>query len=267
MNKIVVITGADMGIGKCTADMFRSKGDIVLCLSLALDEDYKEFSYVCDVANEENVKQVMEQIKEKYGHIDVLVNNAGFGVNGALELLPTGVVQKANAVNVEGVYMVTKYALPLMGKGGKIFNMSSISGITPAPFRGLYHFTKSAVYMMSLCQRMELNQAGIDVTAICPGQAKTTFVKNRVKIYDTNERYGNRISGALDKCGKDDTRKRMPPEKIANVIVKQSYKKHSKPAIVVGAKAKLFYIAYKFLPLRWFMAFSNKIMGGGKIDK
>lgn len=265
MEKIVVITGANMGIGKCTADMFREKGDTVLCLSLALDEEYKDFSYICDVSNEENVKDVMNQIKEKYGRIDVLVNNAGFGVNGALELLPTDVVQKANAVNVEGVFLITKYALPLMGRGGKIINMSSISCVTPAPFRGLYHFTKSAVYMMSLCQRMELDQAGIDVTAICPGEAQTTFIKNRVKIYETNERYGNRVSGALEKCGKDDNRKRMPPEKISKVIVKQAYKKHSKASVVIGAKAKLFYIAQKFLPLSWFMYFSNKIMGGGKI--
>jgi len=265
MEKIVVITGADMGIGKCTADMFRAKGDIVLSLSLALDEEYKEYSYICDVTNEEQIKQVVDSIKEKYGHIDVLVNCAGMGVNGAMELLSSAIVQKANAVNVEGPYLMSKYCLPLMSRGAKIINISSISGITPAPFRGLYHFTKSALYMMSLCQRMELDQAGIDVTAICPGQAKTTFVKNRVKVSETNERYGNRVSGALDKCGKDDTRKRMAPEVIAKVIVKQSYKKHSKAAVIIGAKAKMFYFCYKFFPLSWFMAVSNKVMGGGKM--
>ena len=266
MNKIIVITGADMGIGKCTADMYRSKGDTVLCLSLAKDPEYEDFSYICDVTSEEQVKTAIEDIKEKYGHIDVVVNNAGIGVNGALELLPYNVVRKANAVNVEGVYLVSKYCLPLMSKGGKIINMSSISGVTPSPFRSLYHFTKSAVYMMSLCQRMELDQAGIDVTAICPGEAKTTFVKNRVKVVETNEKYGNRVARSFEKMEKHDNGKRMEPSKIANVIVKQSYKKHSKAVVVVGAKAKVFYIAYKILPLKWFLACANKIMGGGKIN-
>lgn len=266
MNKIVVITGADMGMGKATADMFRSKGDIVLCLSLAKDKEYEEYSYICDVTNEEQIKSAINDIKEKYGHIDVVVNNAGFGVNGALELLPYNVVQKSNAVNVEGVYLITKYCLPLMGKGGKIINISSISGVTPSPFRALYHFTKSAVYMMSLCQRMELDQAGIDVTAICPGEVKTTFIKNRVKIVETNEKYGKRVARTYEKMEQHDNGKRMSPEKVAGVIVKQSYKKHSKAVVVVGGKAKLFYIAYKLLPLNWFLFFANKFMGGGKIN-
>ena len=265
MEKIVVITGADMGIGKCTADMYRSKGDIALSLSLGIDEEYRDYSYICDVTNEEQIKDVVNQIKEKYGRIDVLVNCAGMGVNGAMELLSSAIVQKANAVNVEGPYLMSKYCLPLMSRGAKIINISSISAVSPAPFRGLYHFTKSALYMMSLCQRLELNQAGIDVTAICPGEAKTTFVKNRVKVSETNERYGNRVARSLEKCGRDDNRKRMAPEVIAKAIVKQSYKKHSKAVVVVGAKAKLFYFCYKFFPLSWFMAVSNKVMGGGKM--
>ena len=266
MNKIVVITGADMGIGKTTADMFRAKGDTVLCLSLAKDKDYEEFSYICDVTNEEQIISAVNDINEKYGHIDVVVNNAGFGVNGALELLPNNIVQKANAVNVEGVYLITKYCLPLMSKGGKVINISSISGIVPSPFRSLYHFTKSAVYMMSLCQRLELNQAGIDVTAICPGQVKTTFVKNRVKVVETNEKYGKRVARTYEKMEEQDNGKRMAPEKVAGVIVKQCYKKHSKAVVVVGGKAKLFYFAYKFMPLSWFLKCTDMFMGGGKID-
>ena len=130
MDKIVVITGADMGIGKCTADMFRAKGDIALSLSLGIDEKYKDYSYICDVTNEEQIKDVVNQIKEKYGRIDVLVNCAGMGVNGAMELLSSAIVQKANAVNVEGPYLMSKYCLPLMSSGAKIINISSISALS-----------------------------------------------------------------------------------------------------------------------------------------
>ncbi len=266
MNKIVVITGANSGIGKATADLFRSKGDTVLCLSLAIDEEYPEFSYVCDVTDEERVKDVLAQIAEKYDHIDVVVNNAGMGVNGALELLPTNVVEKAMDVNVMGVYYFSKHCLQYMKKGGKIINMASISALVPSPFRSLYHFSKSAVYMLSLCQNLELKDAGIDVVAICPGEVKTPFVKNRVRVEETNERYGKKIERVFGDLNKRDNGKRMEPIKIAKVIVKQSYKKHSKPMIVIGKSAKMMYLGTKLFPMSWVMGVSNKIMGGGKID-
>ena len=65
MGKIVVITGADMGIGKCTADMYRSKGDIALSLSLGIDEEYRDYSYICDVTNEEAVQALVQQIEQE----------------------------------------------------------------------------------------------------------------------------------------------------------------------------------------------------------
>lgn len=266
MNKIVVVTGANSGMGKCTADMFRSRGDVVLSLSLGIDEEYPEYSYDCDITNEDKVKEVVEEIGKKYGHIDVLVNNAGMGVNGALELLPSSIVKKAMDVNVLGAYLLSKYCLPYMGKGGKIVNIASISAIAPSPFRSLYHFSKSAIYMMSLCQNMELNQAGIDVIAICPGEVKTPFIKNRVKVVETNEKYGKRIARSYEMMERHDNGKRMEPSKVSGIIVKQCYKKKSKPMIVVGAKAKLFYFGTKILPMRWFLAITNKVMGGGKID-
>ena len=120
--------------------------------------------------------------------------------------------------------------------------------------------------MMSLCQNMELSPAGIDVVSICPGEVKTPFVKNRVKVVETNEKYGKRIARSYEMMERHDNGKRMEPSKIANIIYKQSYKKKSKPVIVVGAKAKLFNFAARVLPTSWFLKITNKVMGGGKID-
>ncbi len=266
MSKIIVITGGNTGIGKCTADYMRAKGDTVLSLSLGKDSEYEEYSYICDVADEEQVKQTFDQIAREYGHVDVLINNAGMGVNGALELLPLSTVQKVTNVNVLGCYLSVKYALPLMSKGSKIIYISSVSGIMASPFRSLYCFTKSAVAMMALCQRMELKQSGIDVGVICPGEVKTTFMKKRIRVEETNERYGKQVERAFNFLDKHDQGKRMSPEKVAKIIAKQCYKRRMKPLKVIGFPFKLMYLGTRILPLSVTLAITNKFMGGGKID-
>lgn len=266
MNKIVVITGGNSGIGKCTAEMFRKKGETVLSVSKDIDKDYPEFSFKCDVSNEEEVKNVVTEIGEKFGRIDVLVNNAGFGVNGALELIPTETVTSIMNVNILGAIIVTKHCLPFMGKGSKIINMSSISGVFPAPFRSVYCFSKSALLMLSLSQRMELERVGIDVCAICPGEVQTGFMKKRVRVTDTNERYGKQVERAFAFLDKHDGGKRMGPEKVAKAVLKQTYRKKSKPFVIVGAPFKLIYAGIKLLPISWVLKITNKYMGGGTIE-
>ena len=266
MNKIVVITGGNSGIGKSTADMFRAKGDIALSLSLGIDEEYKDYSYICDISNEEQIVSTMSAIKEKYGCIDILINNAGFGVNGAMELIDTATFKKISDINVFGAYCVTKYALPLMSKGSKIVNISSVSGLFPAPFRGLYCYSKSALNMYSLCQRMELKQAGLDVCIVCPGEVKTGFMKNRVRCDQTNERYGKQVERAFAFLDKHDDGKRMSPNQVAKVIVKQATRKRTKAIKIVGFPFKLMYFAYKFTPKCVSLWVINKFMGGGTIE-
>ena len=265
-NRIVIVTGGSMGIGKATADLFRKNGDTVFSLARELDEEYLGFSYVCDITDEERVKSVVEEIGNKYGHIDVLVNNAGFGINGAMELVPSQTFDKVVDVNVKGAFLVTKYTLPFMGRGSKIINISSVSGVFASPFRSMYCFSKSALLMMSLCQRMELEKAGIDVCAICPGEVKTGFMKKRVRIEETNERYGKQVERAFNFLDKHDEGKRMPPEKIAKVIYKQSCKRKMKCMKIIGFKFKMMYLAIKLFPLGLILKLTNKFMGGGTIE-
>ena len=246
--------------------MYRKKGDLVYSLSRDIDNEYPDFSYVCDVTDENRVKEVVAEIGEKHGKIDVLVNNAGMGVNGALELLPADVVRKTIDVNVVGCYLMSKYCLPYMKRGSKIIYISSVSGVMPSPFRSLYCFTKSAVYMMGMCQRMELKKAGIGVTVVCPGEVKTGFMKSRVRVEETNERYGKQVERAFAFLDKHDDGKRMPPEKVAKVILKQSYKKRNKAMVIVGGPFKFLYAGVRFLPLSWSLSITNKFMGGGDLD-
>lgn len=265
MNKVIIMTGGSSGIGKCTADMFRAEGDLVLSIAREIDEEYKDFSFVCNVSNEEEVKNVITAIGEKYGRIDVLVNCAGFGVSGALELIPTETFRKIMDVNVLGVHLCSKYALPYMEKGSKIINISSACGIWSVPFRGMYCTSKAAVLFYSYAQRMELSEAGIDVCAICPGDVKSNFSKNRVKNFETNERYGDRVEQAVAFVDRHEE-KRMPPERVATVIVKQAYKKKSAPMKIVSRSFNVFHFLLRFFPVRFELFMINKLFGGGKLQ-
>ncbi len=265
MNRVVLITGGSQGIGKATATEFRRLGDIVISFSKEIDEEYPNYSYVGDVSNEQDVEKVINEIKQQYGKIDVLINNAGISVNGALELISTEAFNKIMDVNVKGAYLFAKHSLPLMQKGAKIINMSSVSGVFASPFRSLYCFSKSALLMMSLCQRMELETCGIDVCAICPGEVKTNFMKKRVRVLDTNERYGKRVENAFKFMDKHDEGKRMKPEKIAKEIVKQANRKKSKPFKIIGFGFKLIYLGIRICPISLVLKVTNKAMGGGKV--
>ena len=187
------------------------------------------------------------------------------GVNGALELIPSDVFDNIMDVNIKGAYLVTKYSLPLMSKGSKIINISSVSGVFASPFRSLYCFSKSALLMLTLCERMELEQAGIDVCAICPGEVKTGFMKKRVRITETNERYGRQVENMYAFLDKHDEGKRMPPSKVAMAIVKQAKRKKSKPFKIIGVPFKFMYAGIKLLPTSLVLKVTNKFMGGGKI--
>lgn len=265
MGKIVVITGATSGIGKVTREMFERNGDIVCSLARHDDGESKNF-YACDVSNEQNVKEVFKKIGQQFGKIDILINNAGFGISGALELIDSEQITKMYDVNLFGTIYCYKYALKYMPKGSKIINISSACALFPLPYRGYYCSSKSAVSMLSNCMRMECKPLGIDVVAVCPGDVKTNFTKNRVKNYETNERYGDRIKNATEGIdGRED--KRMKPECVAKKLVKISNKKKTKPYYIVGAKYKFLNFMMRFFPVSALLHFTEKFFGGHKKPK
>lgn len=261
MDKIVIVTGGSSGIGKKAVENFKEKKDIVFVL--ALDVENSEFEYKCDVSDANTVERIVNEIGQKYGHIDVLVNCAGYGISGALELIPTESAKKQFEVNVLGSYYMAKFCLKFMQAGSTIINIASACSLFPLPYRGLYCSSKSAINMLSHCLRMECKPFKVNVTSICPGDVKTNFTKNRIKVFETNERYGKRIENAAYFVD-NKQEKRMPPEKVSSKIVKMAYKKHPKPMVIVGFKYKILYFASKIFPLSWFLHFDEKIFGGHK---
>lgn len=263
MSKIarnIVITGGTSGIGKECRDYFLKMGDNVIVLSRKNPENLPNF-FACDVADKTQVEKAFKEIGKKFKTIDVLVNNAGFGVSGAIELVDDEQIKNLFDVNLFGVINCYKAALPLMPKGSCIINISSVCALFPLPFRGLYCSSKAALNSLSFSMKMECEPFGVQVCCVCPGDVKTNFTKNRVKNFETNERYGKRIENATKKVDSQEG-KRMPAIKVAKVVYKYSLKNNPKPYVIVGAKYKVLNFALRFVPFRLLIKFTSKFFGG-----
>ena len=257
MNKVIVISGGTSGLGKAVGQMYSSSGNTVLLFG----KNAGEGEFEVDVTIEAEVETFFEMVKEKYGKIDLLINCAGYGVSGAAELADFNEIKNLFNVNYFGTLKCVQLALPLMKKGSKIVNISSCCALFAMPFRIHYCASKSAVSMLSYGLKMELDEAGIDVTAINPGDVKTNFIKNRVKNFKTNERYLSRVENAQTLVEKNN-KKRMSQEYASKKIYKICNKKKFKAMYIIGRKYKVFNFLLKIFPINLFLKVSNKLFGG-----
>ena len=258
-NKVVVITGGTKGVGLALSEEFKKKNTVIV-LSRRIIEDGKT-AFACDVGNAERVKEVFDKIGAIYGNIDLLINNAGFGLSGATEFISDDAVDKLIKTNFYGVLNCVKYALPYMKKGSKIINVSSASALLPMPFRTLYSATKAGVMSLSDGLRLELYGTGIEVTCLCLGDVQTDFAEHRTIVKTTDARYGERI----EKCdafvsarGKE---KKIPLEKVVKLCVKIADKKKTKPMYLTGLKYKMLRLFYTLSPRALQLKIINKIFG------
>ena len=146
--QVILITGASSGFGKISAQMLAERGHIVYGTSRKQTESSgKVTMLVVDVTDPSSIEQAVNKIYSKHGRIDVLINNAGMGIGGALELATKEEVALQMDTNFFGVVNMCKAVLPLMRKAqkGKIINLSSIAGIMAVPYQGFYSASKFAI--------------------------------------------------------------------------------------------------------------------------
>ena len=183
MNKTILITGASSGIGKETAKLFQSKGWNVIA-TMRNPENEKELSQLdnilvakLDVLDLESIQKAFSEGVEKFGSIDVLLNNAGYGAYGPLEAFSRDKILRQFNTNVIGLLDVSKTVLPYFRKNKKgiIINISSIGGKMTFPLGSLYHGTKFAVEGISESLNYEVDQFGGQVKIIEPGMIATNF--------------------------------------------------------------------------------------------
>ncbi|WP_299589012.1 SDR family oxidoreductase [uncultured Microbulbifer sp.] len=190
MSRVVVVTGASKGIGACISKMFLECGDVVVGLSSSLkniealkmsDRVFESERFVggeCDVSSSGAIEELFEKIAHQYGHIDVLINNAGW-------VDPVGILEmeldnwdKTIAVNLTGVFLCTKSVVRYMrNMNGVILNIASTAGMSARPGWSAYAASKAAVINFSITMAEELEEYGIRVLALSPGRTATELRK------------------------------------------------------------------------------------------
>ena len=183
MNKVILITGASSGIGKETAKLFQTKNWKVAATMRVPEkaEDLQKIvdieTFRLDVTDIDSIKTAINDTLEKFGRIDVIVNNAGYGLIGAFEAAEPEQIEKQFQTNVFGLMNVCREIIPYFRKEkrGIIVNVASMGGRITFPFYSLYHATKWAVEGFSESLQYELEQFNIRVKIIEPGPIKTDF--------------------------------------------------------------------------------------------
>ena len=249
MKKVILITGASSGIGKDTALSLIKEGHVVYGVARRL-EMMKEIvqagghAIKMDILKERNIDDVVNQITKEQNRVDVLINNAGYGLWGAVETISINEAKRQFDVNIFGLAYLTKKIIPIMRKqkSGKIINMSSMGGKVYTPFGAWYHATKYALEGWSDCLRIELKSFGIDVILIEPGVIKTEF--QDVMMDSTVERsigtpYEKKLK-ALEKATQEMYARGIgsPPSTITKLIIKAINSHNPKRRYVGGLFAK-----------------------------
>jgi NAD(P)-dependent dehydrogenase (short-subunit alcohol dehydrogenase family) len=241
-NKVWFVTGASKGIGLILAKKLLAQGKKVAATSRtkkALIEAIGGTSanflpLEVDLTNENSVKNAIEATIDQFKTIDVLVNNAGYGLLGAVEELTDEESRKNYEVNVFGLLNVIRNAMPYMraNKSGHIFNIASIGGYNGGfPGWGIYCSTKFAVAGLTESLAAEMKEFGVKVTLVYPGYFRTDFLKESSLLLPQNPISDYKDVRESESAHKDSINENQPgdPEKLAEELIKMS--KEESPAL------------------------------------
>ena len=250
-NKVAVVTGGSSGIGLCTAEALRDLGCTVYELSRREFSDNGIRHISVDVTDEAAVASSIGQIIAEQKNIHILVNCAGFGISGAVELTELSDAKRQFDVNFFGMVNVNKAVLPYMrlGGGGRIVNISSVAAVAHIPFQTYYSASKAAIESYTCALANEVKPFGITVTCAQPGDIRTGFTAARKKNIAGDDIYCGRISRSVAGMEKDE-QNGMSPQAAGAYIAKLALKKNVKPIYTVGFGYKCLSALCKFLPCR-----------------
>jgi NADP-dependent 3-hydroxy acid dehydrogenase YdfG len=229
MNKTILVTGASSGIGRATAKLFQEKGWNVIA-TMRSPEKETELSRLAnvlvsklDVLALDTIDSALAQGIDKFGKIDVVLNNAGYGLMGTFESAKRESIIRQFGVNVQGLFDVTQKTLPHFrkNKDGMFINISSIGGRMTFPLMPLYHSTKWAVEGFSESLRWEMAEIGVKVKLVEPGGVATDFggrsmdMQHNPELAEYNEFVGKLMEAMQASM---DPAHMSKPEQIAEVI-------------------------------------------------
>jgi short-subunit dehydrogenase len=251
--KTVVITGASMGIGEALAKEFSEHGATVVMSSrdvqrveaarARIGNLHRTVAVACDVTRKTDIENLVRVTQERFGRIDVWINNAGYGLLDNIATLDMAACRRMFDTNLFGAIDCLQAVVPLMRKqgSGAVINIASVAGHIAVPGMGAYSGTKFALIAMGRAARLELRGSGVNVLTVCPGYIETNFAQNAVKGGEAR-----RLSAAA--------KRRIGPERVARAVYRAW--QAGKREIVVPWRDWIIIKMYEHWPtlLEWGMA-------------
>jgi short-subunit dehydrogenase len=228
--KVVVITGASMGIGEAVAKIFADNSASVVLLSRdaeraeaargRIGHSERTLGLACDVRNREEIDRVVGLTLHHFQRIDVWINNAGHGILDSVANVDIAACRETFETNFFGAVEAMQAVIPVMKQrgSGSIINISSVAGHIPIPFHAVYSATKFAMNAIGKGARIELRSSGINVLTVCPGYVRTDFGANAVKGKEPKQVRPDRVRG-------------ITVERVARAVL-QGYLKEKREVVV-----------------------------------
>lgn len=253
--RVWLITGASRGMGASFAKQAADAGDYVVATARrpqavvdALGARDNVLPVALDVTDQASIAAAVEAAADRFGRIDVLLNNAGYGIFGALEETTDAETRAIFDTNVFGTMNVIRAVLPVMrGQGsGRIVNLASMAGYAADPGGALYDSTKAALISLTQVLAQELAPFGIQAMAVCPGMIRTNFFGGdsmKVPAHLMDVYQGTPARGALEYCESHDGLQYGDPDKVAAFVYEVATANEPMPTLLpVGKDAmkKLF---------------------------
>ena len=254
--QVALVTGASSGIGKATAIAFAAAGFQVIGTGRKTSgvKPPAGVTYLdLDVTGDESVAAAVKQVIDRFGRIDVLVNNAGVGTTGAAEEFSIAQTQDVFDINVFGVMRMSTAVLPHMRaqRSGRIINVSSLSGFVPSPFMSLYVATKHAIEGYSQSLDHEVREYGVRVLLVEPGPINTPFGDHSVQADTPMPLYAAGRANYEEVLAKN-TSSGDKPAVVAQVLVAAASDRKPKLRRTAGSTAARISAVHRIAPARTF---------------
>lgn len=268
--KVALVTGSSTGIGRSTVKHLSAAGWTVVATMRSPDKEQELQTLPgvrlqsLDVTDVQSIRAVLAHTIETFGRLDVLVNNAGYGLVGAFEEIAEAQIRKQFETNVFGLMSVCREALPYLRKqeSGRIINISSVGGRITFPLYSAYHATKWAVEGFTESLQYELAPFGIRTVLIEPGAIRTDFYdrsadKPKSAVGSPYKSFVDKLMAKYDRVGAT----AVGPEAVAKVIVRAAEASQPRLRYSVGGQAPLLLLLRRLLPDRAFNGMVKSNLG------